>query len=63
MCIIFQTSRPDASHNELAIKFMEAVVNGLCIKYLTVASCFSMRISSYDARGKFGEHKRSVRVA
>ena len=27
---------------------------------LTICSCFSVRISSYDARGKFGEHERSV---
>ena len=35
----------------------------LYVLYLTIGSCFSVRISSYDARGKFGEHDRSVRVA
>ena len=28
--LTFQTSRPDAHQNELAIGFMEAVLNGLC---------------------------------
>ena len=27
---------------------------------LTIGSCFSVRISSYDACGKFREHERSV---
>ena len=26
-------------------------------KYLTIRSCSSVRISRYDARGKFGEHE------
>ena len=30
---------------------------------LTTGSCFSVRISSYDARGKFGEHERNASVA
>ena len=33
------------------------------LEELTIGSCLSMHISSYDARGKFGEHERSVRVA
>ena len=29
--LIFQASRSDAHQNELAIRFMEAVLNGLCV--------------------------------
>ena len=29
--LTFQASRPDAHQNELAIGFMEAVLNGLCV--------------------------------
>ena len=31
--------------------------------YLTIGSCASVRSSRYEARGKFGEHERCVRVA
>ena len=36
-----------------------------CAKHAKVKNLFmlSMRISSYDARGKFGEHERCIRVA
>ena len=31
--------------------------------YLTISSYVSVRLSRYQARGKFGEHERDVRVA
>ena len=31
--------------------------------HLTIGSCVSVRSSRYEARGKFGEHERCVRVA
>ena len=38
------------------------IVNlGFC--YLTIGSYISVRSSRYEARGKFGEHERCVRVA
>ena len=40
--------------------------NNLCIGIdcnLTIGSYVSVRLSRYEARGKFGEHERCVRVA
>ena len=31
--------------------------------YLTTGSCVSVRIWSYEARGKFGEHEKSLKVS
>ena len=36
---------------------------GSCISHLTIGSYVSVRSSRYEARRKFGEHKRCVRVA
>ena len=35
----------------------------IMILELTIGSYVSLRSSRYEARGKFGEHKRYVRVA
>ena len=40
-----------------------APIDLLDIKKLTIGSYASVRSSRYEARGKFGEHERCVRVA
>ena len=42
---------------------LKFVLHNCTVHKLTIGSCVSVRSSRYEACGKFGEHKRCIRVA
>ena len=61
-CLI--TNNIDTSLNNL--RYLMSKNSGFwacCIRYLRIGSCLACVNRVMDARGKFGEHERSVRVA